>query len=110
MNNELIGTIETDASLVGEVTDSQLEINVSVAEAGPRGKEGKSAYETWLDLGNEGTEEDFMAYLRDVDFGLINYEEIDKKPSIESVELIGNKTFEDLGISNINKVEISNIF
>ena len=100
MNNELIGVIE----------DNSFNVKVQIAESGPRGKEGKSAYETWLDLGNEGTEEDFMAYLRDVDFGLINYEEIDKKPSIESVELIGNKTFEDLGISNINKVEISNIF
>lgn len=100
MNNELIGVIE----------DNSFNVKVQIAESGPRGKEGKSAYETWLDLGNEGTEEDFMAYLRDIDFGLINYEEIDKKPSIESVELIGNKTFEDLGISNINKVEISNIF
>ncbi len=98
MSNELIGVIEDDS----------FNVKVQIAESGPRGKEGKSAYETWLDLGNEGTEEDFMAYLRD--FGLINYEEIDKKPSIESVELIGNKTFEDLGISNINKVEISNIF
>ena len=100
MNNELKGVIE----------DNSFNVKVQIAESGPRGKEGKSAYETWLDLGNEGTEEDFMAYLRDIDFGLINYEEIDKKPSIESVELIGNKTFEDLGISNINKVEISNIF
>ena len=98
MNNELIGVIE----------DNSFNVKVQITESGPRGKEGKSAYETWLDLGNEGKEEDFMEYLRD--FGLINYEEIDNKPSIESVELIGNKTFEDLGISNINKVEISNIF
>ena len=100
MNNELIGVIE----------DNSFNVKVQIAESGPRGKEGKSAYETWLDLGNEGTEEDFMAYLRDIDFGLINYEEIDKKPSIESVELIGNKTFEDLGITIISEDEIDNIF
>lgn len=28
-----------------------------------RGKDGKSAYQIWLDLGNEGTEEDFIASL-----------------------------------------------
>lgn len=100
MTNELKGIIE----------DNSFNVKVQITGSGPRGEEGKSAYETWLDLGNEGTEEDFMAYLRDIDFGLINYEEINKKPSIESVELIGNKTFEDLGIDNINKVEISNMF
>jgi hypothetical protein len=26
----------------------------------PFGKQGKSAYETWLDLGNTGTEQDFL--------------------------------------------------
>ena len=98
MNNELIGVIE----------DNSFNVKVQITESGPRGKEGKSAYETWLDLGNEGTEEDFMAYLRD--FGLINYEEIDNKPSIESIELIGNKTFEDLGIISITKSDIINIF
>ena len=41
MTNELIGTIETEASLVGEVTDSQLEINVSVTEAGSKGEPGE---------------------------------------------------------------------
>ena len=99
MNNELIGVIE----------DNSFNVKVQIAESGPRGKEGKSAYETWLDLGNEGTEEDFMAYLRDIDFGLINYEEIDKKPSIESVELIGDKTFNDFGLLPMTLEEIENL-
>ena len=100
MSNELIGVIE----------DNSFNVKVQIAGSGPRGKEGKSAYETWLDLGNEGTEEDFIAYLQEVASESINYEEIYNKPSIESVELIGNKTFDDLGVSNINKVEISNLF
>lgn len=36
------------------------EINVDIIGTGPRGKEGKSAYEIWLDLGNTGTEQDFI--------------------------------------------------
>ncbi|MGN0824380.1 MAG: hypothetical protein ACI4MB_04855 [Candidatus Coproplasma sp.] len=31
---------------------------------GVDGADGKSAYEIWLDAGNEGTEEDFLAYLK----------------------------------------------
>lgn len=41
MINELTGTIETDASLVSEVMDSQLEISVSMTETGPRGPQGE---------------------------------------------------------------------
>lgn len=29
-----------------------------------KGQDGKSAYEIWLELGNEGTEEDFIASLK----------------------------------------------
>lgn len=54
MNNELIGVLE----------NASLEVNVTITEAGPRGKEGKSAYEIWLDLGNEGTEQEFLASLK----------------------------------------------
>lgn len=45
---ELIGTIETDASLVGEVTDSQLEINVSITETGPKGDPGVGLQYEWV--------------------------------------------------------------
>lgn len=39
-------------------------INVEIIGTGARGKEGKSAYEIWLDLGNEGTEQEFLASLK----------------------------------------------
>ena len=39
-------------------------INVEIIGTGARGKEGKSAYESWLDLGNEGTEQEFLASLK----------------------------------------------
>ena len=48
MNNKLIGVIETDASLVGELTDSQLEINVSINEAGPKGEKGVGLQYEWV--------------------------------------------------------------
>lgn len=32
--------------------------------AGPAGKDGKSAYQIWLELGNKGTEQDFIASLK----------------------------------------------
>ena len=40
------------------------EINVDIIGTGARGKEGKSAYESWLDLGNEGTEQEYLASLK----------------------------------------------
>ena len=43
------------------------EINVDIIGTGARGKEGKSAYEIWLELGNEGTEQEFLASLKGQD-------------------------------------------
>lgn len=51
----------------------------------------------------------------DEDFGEIynivekNYEKLRNKPQIESVELIGNKSFEDLGMTEISNLEILEI-
>jgi len=39
----------------------------------------------------------------------INYERLRNKPQIESVELIGNKTLEELGIINIPADELARI-
>jgi hypothetical protein len=36
------------------------EINVDIIGTGARGKDGRSAYQIWLDLGNAGTEQDFI--------------------------------------------------
>lgn len=38
-----------------------------------------------------------------------DYELLQNKPQIESVELIGNKTFNDLGLSNISNMRIEQI-
>lgn len=39
-----------------------------------------------------------------------NYEELANKPSINEVELVGNKTFEELGDTPLRNSEISSIF
>ena len=41
--------------------------------------------------------------------GVTDYEKLNNKPSIESVELIGNKNFEDLGLSPIDTDDIIGI-
>lgn len=41
--------------------------------------------------------------------GTYDYNELYNKPQIESVELIGNKTFEDLGLDDMSNIEIYNI-
>lgn len=38
-----------------------------------------------------------------------NYELLSNKPQIESVELTGNKSFNDLGLSNISNLRIEQI-
>lgn len=38
--------------------------------------------------------------------GTNDYERMINKPSIESVELIGNKTFEDLGLESIDNAKL----
>ena len=95
MTKELIGYLdELDALL----------LQGHLFESGPRGfrgPEGKSAYEVWLDQGNEGTIDDFL--------NRVSYDLLIDKPKIESVELIGDKTFDDLGLSPIGNQEIANI-
>lgn len=45
------------------------EIKVSIIGTGARGREGKSAYEVWLEAGNVGTIEDFLNNMKDISIG-----------------------------------------
>ena len=60
---KLTGIIMSASKLTGSL-GVRNEINVDIIGTGVRGKEGKSAYEIWLDLGNEGTEEEYLASLK----------------------------------------------
>lgn len=42
--------------------------------------------------------------------GTSNYEELKNKPKINEIELIGNKSFEDLGLIPMSNTEIENLF
>lgn len=44
-----------------------------------------------------------------VNIGTKNYKELDNKPSIEGVQLVDNKTFEDLGATGLTNLEIENL-
>lgn len=63
---KLTGIIMSENKLTGSL-GVRNEINVDIIGTGARGKEGKSAYEIWLDLGNEGTEQEFLASLKGQD-------------------------------------------
>lgn len=41
--------------------------------------------------------------------GTKDYEELKNKPQIESVELVGNKTFEELGLESIDNEELMSL-
>ena len=64
--SKLTGIIMSENKLTGSL-GVRNEINVEIIGTGARGKEGKSAYEIWLDLGNEGTEQEFLASLKGQD-------------------------------------------
>lgn len=80
MTNELIGVLE----------NASLEVNVTIAESGPRGLQGET--------GPPGPP------------GTANYNDLTNKPRIESVELIGNKTLDEIGIRAMTETDIGLLF
>lgn len=106
---DLIGVIETGAELGGAI-GTETELGSMSIPAGPRGEKGEqglSAYEVWLAEGNVGTIEDFLDSLA---LSGVSYEVLEGKPRIEQVELVGNRTFEELGAKAITEAEIANLF
>lgn len=68
---------------------------------------GKSAYEIWLDLGYEGTEEDFINFLASLGSEKVDYNLIQNKPSLNNIILTGNR---DLPEHEVTNLEIEDIF
>ena len=58
---------------------------------------------------NTFTKREVLAKLENIEGGSTDYNDLDNKPHIESIELIGDKTFEELGIVSINNDEINNL-
>lgn len=65
-----------------------------------------------LDIALENEEEELNINLKNgvVGTGTSNYEELKNKPKINEIELIGNKSFEDLGLIPMSNTEIENLF
>ena len=70
--------------LKGVIEDNSFNVIVQIAESGPRGPQGPP--------------------------GTTNYNDLTNKPRIESVELIGNKTLDEIGIRTITENEIDLLF
>lgn len=87
MNNELIGIISNEGELKGVIKDDSFNVIVQITETGPRGPKGPP--------GSPGT---------------TNYNDLTNKPRIESVELIGNKTLDEIGIRTMTENEIDLLF
>lgn len=68
--NKLQGVITPEGQVSGILRNNEPLIQVSITEsgatgaAGERGKVGKSAYEHWIDEGNEGSVQDFLFSLQ----------------------------------------------
>jgi hypothetical protein len=73
--------------LIGEIKDDSLNVMVQITESGPRGLPGPPGLP-----------------------GTTNYNDLTNKPRIESVELIGNKTLDEIGIRTITETEIGLLF
>lgn len=73
-----------------------------------RGPRGYSNYELALQNGFEGTEEEYLKSLKG-EPGTNDYNEQINKPSIEGVELINDKTFEELGALSLTNMEIEEL-
>lgn len=61
--NIIKGTVISENKIIGSATPPT-QINVSIKEVGAKGEHGNtgmSAYEVWLQLGNTGTEEEFLS-------------------------------------------------
>ncbi len=70
--------------LKGVIEDNSFNVKVQITESGPRGLPGPP--------------------------GTTNYNDLTNKPSIEFVELIGNKTLDEIGISTMTENEIDLLF
>ena len=80
MNNELIGVISNDG----------LSVNVTIVGTGEQGETGKSAYQEWLDQGNEGTIEDFLDSLKSDEYIYPEIPDVDMIVETEDKQFISS--------------------
>lgn len=115
--NKLKGMIQTSHTLSGKLK-SDPQINVSITKTGASGKDGASAYEIWLEYGNEGTIEDFLDSLKVTDANYVHDQissakewriihSLGKYPSVTIVDSGGNVVMGDIKYASTDEIEIS---
>lgn len=97
MNGKVVGTNSLFGNAKGDVNNTIL-----------KGEDGKSAYESAIEGGYTGTEQEFYIVLANLSDNA-DYEKLINKPSIEGVKLINDKTFEELGMIEANNLDIEAI-
>lgn len=97
MTGKVVGTNSLFGNTKGDLNNTILS-----------GKDGKSAYESAIEGGYTGTEQEFYIVLAKVGDD-VDYTKILNKPSIEGVTLIKDKTFEELGMIEASNLDIEAI-
>lgn len=105
-HNELNGEISTTNDLNGEI-NSNVELLGEVSTDIDLSGELSNNIELYGEL---GTGIELNGQVDVITSGTYNYEYLYNKPQINSVELIKNKSFEDLGINEITNTELNELF
>lgn len=117
LNEENLETVDGTQDVVSEDLMVELQEKAEGVMASAVGESGSLADSTTLDaVLDEGR--NLIAYMTDLQIyqeggsggGTFNYEELLNLPSIEGVTLRGNKTLEQLGITEITTAEIDAMF
>ena len=103
------GTVAAEAELTGSVSPEQGVISgtVSPQEAVSGTVSPQESLDGDISAGQSMTGHIYVPEALRV---LADYEILENKPQIESVELVGDKSFEDLGLNGISNSEIENLF
>ena len=82
----LVSVESTGITLDKGATDDMGEVNIEVFPFYQQGEAGKSAYDLWIEEGNEGTVADFLASLKGTDGKSLTYEDLteDEKTDLAS--------------------------
>ena len=100
MSNNIIGTLSNSNVLEASLA-AKNEIKVSIIGTGARGQKGLSAYDVWIEEGNEGTPAEFLESLNGSD-GANNY----THPLTHSADMI-DETEQKQFVTSEEKLKIS---
>ena len=112
---EVIVNIENDLTINAEIgTPIEIKPQIYSGARGARGAIGKSAYEVWVEAGNEGSVDDFLQWLR-VSNSYTHIEQasgytwainhnLGKYPSVFVVDTGGNWVIGDVQYLNENQI------